>query len=209
MTVRTLRRSGPYALPRSLRPPASRSGDPDLTYFAALDRTLLRLAAGRLPRRTDGAVEVALPRGRRPGAAARARRPAHPREPAGGPAVRVRIVGVYRPASVTAPYWRPGRPARPRGEGESGSRRSRPCSPTRRAHRGAGVWHGATAWLASADFASVTTGRIGALRTAARDGGAALRAAPALRGTTVAQTALARRAGPGGPLAARDTLHPC
>lgn len=61
VTLRTLRRSRPYALPRALQPPAARSGDPDLTYVAALDRTQLRPAADRLPRRTDNTVEVALP----------------------------------------------------------------------------------------------------------------------------------------------------
>ncbi|MET8563400.1 ABC transporter permease, partial [Streptomyces flaveolus] len=106
VTVRTLRRSGPYALPRSLQPPASRAGDPDLTYFSALDRTQVRVAAGRLPRRTDGEVEVALPE-----TAARALRlkPGARLTLANrlrGPAVRVRVVGVYRPAPVTAPYWR-------------------------------------------------------------------------------------------------------
>ncbi|MCG0069151.1 ABC transporter permease [Streptomyces tricolor] len=189
VTVRTLRRSGPYALPRSLRPPASRSGDPDLTYFAALDRTLLRLAAGRLPRRTDGAVEVALPQ-----AAARALRlaPGDRLTLANrleGPAVRVRIVGVYRPASVTAPYWRLD-DLLGRGVKKSGFTTYGPLLADPAVLTGGRVSTGATAWLASADFASVTTGRIGALRTAARDGGAALRAAPALRGTTVAQTAL-------------------
>lgn len=53
VTLRTLRRSRPYALPRALQPPPARSGDPDLTYVAALDRTQLRPAADRLPRRTD------------------------------------------------------------------------------------------------------------------------------------------------------------
>ncbi|MDX3412646.1 bile acid:sodium symporter, partial [Streptomyces sp. ME02-6977A] len=48
-TVRTLVRSGPYALPGSLRPPTERSGDPDLTFFAALDPTQVRVDEGRLP----------------------------------------------------------------------------------------------------------------------------------------------------------------
>ncbi|MER6984065.1 ABC transporter permease, partial [Streptomyces carpinensis] len=79
VTVRALARSGPYALPRSLQPVADRSGDPDLTYFAALDPAEVRLVSGRLPRGTaKGAatteLEAALPEaaaqrlGLRPGA---------------------------------------------------------------------------------------------------------------------------------------------
>ncbi|GGY64308.1 hypothetical protein GCM10010300_04350 [Streptomyces olivaceoviridis] len=189
VTVRTLRRSGPYALPRSLQPPASRSGDPDLTYFAALDRTQVRVAAGRLPRRTDGEAEVALPE-----TAARALR----LEPGArliladrleGPAVRVRVVGVYRPASVTAPYWRLD-DLLGRGVKKSGFTTYGPLLTDPAVLTGGRVSAGATGWLASADFASVTTGRIGELRAAARAGSAALREPAALSGTTVSQTAL-------------------
>ncbi|MEW2509031.1 ABC transporter permease [Streptomyces sp. NPDC046870] len=189
VTVRTLRRSGPYALPRSLQPPASRSGDPDLTYFAALDRTQMRLTAGRLPRRTGGGPEVALPE-----TAARALR----LKPGArltladrlrGPAVRVRVVGVYRPVSVTAPYWRLD-DLLGRGVKESGFTTYGPLLADPAVLTGGRVSAGATGWLASADFASVTTGRIGELRAAARAGSAALRRPAALSGTTVSQTAL-------------------
>ena len=60
VTVRTLVRSGPYALPRSLQPPAERSGNPDLTYVAALDPTQVRFVSGRVPR------TVSAPASRRP-----------------------------------------------------------------------------------------------------------------------------------------------
>ncbi|KMS89732.1 peptide ABC transporter permease [Streptomyces regensis] len=189
VTVRTLRRSGPYALPRSLQPPASRAGDPDLTYFAALDRTQVRVAAGRLPRRTDGEAEVALPE-----TAARALRlkPGARLTLANrlrGPAVRVRVVGVYRPASVTAPYWRLD-DLLGRGVKKSGFTTYGPLLADPAVLTGGRVSAGATGWLASADFASVTTGRIGELRAAARAGSAALREPAALSGTTVSQTAL-------------------
>ncbi|MEW2285603.1 ABC transporter permease [Streptomyces sp. NPDC047841] len=189
VTVRTLRRSGPYALPRSLQPPASRPGDPDLTYFAALDLTQVRVTAGRLPRRTDGEPEVALPE-----TAARALR----LEPGArltladrlqGPAVRVRVVGVYRPVSVTAPYWRLD-DLLGRGVKESGFTTYGPLLAEPAVLTGGRVSAGATGWLASADIASVTTGRIGELRAAARAGSAALRRPAALSGTTVSQTAL-------------------
>ncbi|MZE70863.1 ABC transporter permease, partial [Streptomyces sp. SID5789] len=65
VTVREMARSGAYSLPGTLRPPGERSGDPDLTYFAALDPAQVRVTEGRLPRDgaggSGGAVEVALP----------------------------------------------------------------------------------------------------------------------------------------------------
>ncbi|MFI2757988.1 FtsX-like permease family protein [Streptomyces echinatus] len=191
VTVRTLRRSGPYALPRSLRPAADRQEDPDLTYVAALDHSRLRLTAGRLPREGAGAddIEVALPR-----TAARVLRlrPGDRLTLANrldGPAVRVRVVGVYRPASVTNPYWRLddllGRGVRKSGFTTYGPLLADPAVLT-----GGRVSTGTTGWLASADFATVPTRRIDELRTAARDGSGALRGQTALSGTTVSQTAL-------------------
>ncbi|MFS4097928.1 ABC transporter permease, partial [Streptomyces sp. AF1A] len=189
VTQRTLRRSGPYALPRSLQPPADRSGDPDLTYFAALDPTQLRLASGRLPRRTDGTVEVALPQ-----TAARALRLGTGdrltlTDRLGGPPVRARITGLYRPASVTAPYWRLddllGRGAKTSGFTTYGPLLTDPSVLT-----GGRVSAGTTGWLASADFSHVTTGRIGRLRAAAERGPSALRHRPVLHGATTVQTSL-------------------
>ncbi|MGW4565173.1 FtsX-like permease family protein [Streptomyces sp. NPDC004561] len=189
VTLRTLRRSGPYALPRSLQPPAARSGDPDLTYLAALDRTQVRLTTGRLPHPADGTVEAALPQ-----TAARALRlkPGDRLTLADrldGPAVRVRITGLYRPVSVTAPYWRLddllGRGVRTAGFTTYGPLLTDPSVLT-----GGRVSAGTTAWLASADFTGTTTGRIGRLRTTAGAAGAGLRRHPVLRGTTLAQTSL-------------------
>ncbi|MQY32443.1 hypothetical protein SRB17_03920 [Streptomyces sp. RB17] len=192
VTLRTLSRSGPYALPRSLQPPADRSGDPDLTYLAALDRTQLRLTAGRLPRRTegtDGTVEVALPQ-----SAARALRLAPGArltltDRLDGPAVRVRITGLYRPVSVTAPYWQLD-DLLGRGVKKSGFTTYGPLLADPSVLTGGRVSAGTTAWLASADFGRMTTARIGRLRTAARAGSAGLRDRAALHGTTVAQTSL-------------------
>ncbi|MEU5110373.1 hypothetical protein AB0G64_02580 [Streptomyces longwoodensis] len=105
VTVRTLVRSGPYALPR---PPAARgSDDPDLTHFAALDPAQVRLTGGRLPRAgAAGDVEVAVPQTAarlldlRPGARLTLA------DRLGGPPVRVLVTGLYRPADAGAPYWR-------------------------------------------------------------------------------------------------------
>ncbi|MFR0352656.1 FtsX-like permease family protein [Streptomyces sediminimaris] len=188
VTVRTLVRSGPYGLPRSLRPPAERSGEPDLTYLAALDPTQVRIVAGRAPR--DGsAVEAALPRtaARRLGLKPGARLTLTDR--LGGPAVRVTLTGLYRPTRPDDPYWRlddlGGRGVRTVGFTTYGPLLAAPGVLS-----GGRVSAGQSAWLATADFSALTTGRIGDLRAAAVAGGAALRRQPALRGTTAVSTSL-------------------
>ncbi|ANP55117.1 ABC transporter permease [Streptomyces griseochromogenes] len=187
--IRTLRRSGPYALPRSVQPPAERTGDPDLTYFAVLDRTQVRPASGRLPRRSAGEIEVALPQaaarplGLRPGDRLTLA------DRLGGHAVRVRVSGLYRPVAANAPYWQLD-DLLGRGVKKSGFTTYGPLLTDPSVLAGGRVSAGPTAWLASADFGTVTTGRTGALRKAARAGSGELRAAGALRGATTATTAL-------------------
>ncbi len=100
VTLRTLARSGPYGLPTSLRPADRRAegGDPDLTHFAALDRTQIRLTEGRMPaaRPSGPEIEVALPvvaareLGLRPGARLTLDNRTE------GPPARVVVTGLYR-----------------------------------------------------------------------------------------------------------------
>ena len=138
--VRTLLRSGPYALPLALRPAAERGGNPDLTHFAALDRTQVRTVAGRLPRE---AVTAGIHRGRtaaerRPAARGGTRRPAdrdrpvartggaradHRRVPAGGCPGALLAVGRRWAAVVCR---------------RRVSRRTGPCSPPRVCRRRGG-----------------------------------------------------------------------
>ncbi|MGY6018257.1 ABC transporter permease [Streptomyces spinosirectus] len=188
VTVRTLVRSGPYGLPRSLQPPAERSGEPDLTYLAALDPTQVRIVSGRAPR--DGAgIEAALPEtaARRLGLKPGARLLLTDR--LGGPKVRVTLTGLYRPARPDAPYWRlddlGGRGVKTVGFTTYG-----PLLATPGVLAGGRVSTGQSAWLATADFSALTTARIGELRETAGAGSASLRGRPALRGTTVASTSL-------------------
>ncbi|MFD9444568.1 FtsX-like permease family protein [Streptomyces sp. NPDC060006] len=198
VTLRTLTRSGPYALPKSLQPPAARSKDPDLTHFAALDRTQVRTVEGRLPRASGGSreIEVALPE-------AAARRLAL--KPGArltlvdrfdGPDLRIRVSGLYRPVRLAAPYWQLD-DLRGRGVSRLDFTTYGPllADPAVFAAKGTGgqgpsVSSGATAWLASADFSALTTGRIGALRDAAREGPRSLLKSPSLHGTTAVTTSL-------------------
>ncbi|WP_406385528.1 FtsX-like permease family protein [Streptomyces sp. NBC_01618] len=175
VTVRTLVRSGPYALPATTRAAATRPGDkPDLTHFAALDSTQVRLSGGRLPRAGAPDVEVAMPEtaARRLRLAPGARLTVTDR--LDGPPVRILVTGVYRPAEPASPYWLldelGGRGVRTAAFTTYGPLLTTPSVVT-----GGRVSDGGSAWLASADFARLTADRIGALRTSARTGPAALR----------------------------------
>ncbi|WP_329281510.1 ABC transporter permease [Streptomyces sp. NBC_01451] len=189
--VRTLLRSGPYALPPALRPASGQDGNPDLTIFADLDRTQVRIVAGRLPREVDaaGSIEVALPQSaaRQLGVAPGARLTLTDR--LHGPAVRVLITGVYRPVDVRAPYWQLD-DLGGRGVQASSFTTYGPLLTAAGVPTSGRVSVGASGWLASADYSSLTTERIGALRDAVRSGSAELRERPALSGATVAATGL-------------------
>ncbi|MEV0688812.1 FtsX-like permease family protein [Streptomyces sp. NPDC050388] len=209
VTLRTLSRSGPYALPASVHPadgragpgaggedPGAPAGDrgasdtPGLTHLAALDRTQVRIFAGRPPGASAGpVVETALPEAaaRRLGLAPGARLTLTDR--LGGPAVQVRITGLYRPVDATAPYWQLD-DLHGRGVVEVDFTTYGPLLADPSVFSGDRVSAGTSAWLASADFEAVDTGRIGALREAARDGVAALREDPALGGSANATSAL-------------------
>lgn len=187
VTVRKLLRSGPYALPRSLQPAAERSEDPDLTHFAALDTSQVRITEGRTPAAAD---EVALPQNAarllklKPGARLTLV------DRLDGPDVRVRIVGLYRPARTDAPYWQLLDDLHGRGVNKLDFTTYGPLLAAPDVLTGGKVSAGPSAWLATADFSTLTTGRIDALREAAGEGSAALRGKSALSGTTAAQTRL-------------------
>ncbi|MFJ9904278.1 FtsX-like permease family protein [Streptomyces sp. NPDC101152] len=189
VTVRTLVRSGPYALPRSLQPPAARSGDPYLTYVAALDATQVRIVAGRAPRDTAHDVEAALPQtaARALGLSPGARLTLVDR--LGGPRLHITLTGLYRPTAANAPYWRlddlGGRGVRTVDFTTYG-----PLLAAPEVLAGGRVSAGPSGWLASADFSQLTTAGIGDLREAARSGAAALRTKSALSGSTAATTDL-------------------
>ncbi|MFL1902915.1 FtsX-like permease family protein [Streptomyces tauricus] len=198
VTLRTLSRSGPYALPRSLQEPAARTEDPDLTHFAALDPSQVRTVEGRAPRApgdlADGReIEVALPEtaARRLAVEPGARLTLVDRFD--GPKVRVLVTGLYRPVRVTSPYWQlddlHGRGVTKVDFTTYGPLLADPAVLT---GSGSGrlVSFGPTAWLASADFSALTTGRIGALREAATTGPRTLLKSPALHGTTAVTTSL-------------------
>ncbi|MET9955637.1 ABC transporter permease [Streptomyces sp. NPDC006339] len=186
VTLRKLERSGTYALPRSLQPAAARAGEPDLTHFAALDRSRIALVDGAWPKPTGprDAIETALPE------EAAKRLKVTPgtvldlTDRLGGTTVTIRVTGVYRPLDTTDLYWQldlvGGRGVKTIVFTTYGPLLTDP------AVLGAGrLTTGDTVWLGTADYTGVTTDRMDALRTAATEGPKALAADTVRFGATV------------------------
>ncbi|WP_443744659.1 FtsX-like permease family protein [Streptomyces sudanensis] len=193
VTVRRLERSGPYALPRSPRSADTRTGQPDLTLLAALDRSRIDLVAGTLPGAApasrSGAVPVAVPEPAahrlklRPGARLTLT------DRLGGEPVRVRVTGVYRAADGSDPYWQAdtlgGHGVRTGAFTTYG-----PLLADAAVLASGRVTTGGTGWVATADHRGLTTGSLGALRTATVRATARLRGEAALGGSADVRTGL-------------------
>ncbi|MBM7440807.1 FtsX-like permease family protein [Streptomyces sp. HB132] len=191
VTLRQFDHSGPYALPRGLQPPAARKGVPDLTEFAVADRSRVRLSKGGWPAAgPDDVIGVAVPEA----AAKQLKLVPGPRvltltDRLGGPAVRIRVTGTYRPVDRNDPYWQ---------LDELGGRGVRKDSFTTygplltdTAALGSGrITQDGPSWLATADFSSFGADRIEPLRTAAKNSQKFLAAQPGLKGGVMARTSL-------------------
>ncbi|MCX4401384.1 FtsX-like permease family protein [Streptomyces sp. NBC_01764] len=192
VTVRTLRGSGPYALPRSLQGSDTRAGQPDLTHFAALDRSRIRLVSGTLPGLAPAArtapVPVALPEVAadrlkvRPGARIALT------DRLGGAPLTVRVTGVYRAADSADPYWQldtlGGHGVRTVDFTTYGPLLADPSVLASRTSSGT------TGWVAAADYRSLTTDGIDALREASAREPEALGKNPAFGAGATVRTAL-------------------
>ncbi|MFB7589730.1 ABC transporter permease [Streptomyces sp. NPDC056169] len=188
VTVRRLERSGPYALPRGLQPPAARKGDPDLTRFAALDRSRLSLVRGAWPSaaRTGGVVESAIPEeaARRlritPGTVL-----ALGDRLAEGKVVKTRITGVYKPIDTADLYWQLD-PAGGRGVRTVAFTTYGPLFVDPAVPASGALSAGDTSWLGTADFSGLTTDGMDALRVSATEAPKELASATEPFGTTIA-----------------------
>ncbi|GGU25601.1 FtsX-like permease family protein [Streptomyces coeruleorubidus] len=193
VTVRTLERSGPYALPRSLQDADARAGEPDLTHVAALDRSRIRLVSGTLPGRAPVAGAAAVPVALPEAAADRLKLPAGARltltDRLGGEPLRVRVTGVYRAADSSDPYWQAddlgGQGVRTVAFTTYG-----PLLADASVLASGRTSEDGTGWVATADYRSFTTHGIGALRAAAVRASGALREDPALGGDAEVRTGL-------------------
>lgn len=203
-------RSAPYALPRELQRPSARSGEPDLTMLAAVERSRVQLVAGGWPSPSSakggttggakgsakgGVIEVALPET----AAKRLALKPGPRvltlaSRLSGPPIQVRITGTYRPLDRGAPYWRldelGGRGVRTEVFTTYGPLLADPA--TLASGR---VAPGARSWLATADFGTLRTDGIDALRSAAEQSQERVSAEPGLATGVVAKTSLPQALG--------------
>ncbi|WP_282696748.1 FtsX-like permease family protein [Streptomyces sp. CC208A] len=168
VTVQRLEKSGSYALPRSLKAAAARSGDPDLTLFAALDRSRLTLVRGAWPTaaRPGGVLEAALPEEAAnrlrtgPGAVLELTDQLTEKK------VKARITGVYRAADTADPYWQLD-PAGGRGVRTVSFTTYGPLLADPSVLASGALAPGETSWLAAADFSRLDTGGIASLRDAA------------------------------------------
>ncbi|MGW2088969.1 FtsX-like permease family protein [Streptomyces sp. NPDC001880] len=196
VTVRTLETSGSYALPRELRAPQARGGEPDLTHFASVDRSRVRITAGRMPASADGKtgefggpVQVALPR---PAAEALKLKPGARitvTDRLTDKPLRVQVTGVYEVSDPADPYWQ---------LDELGGRGIRKLAFTTYGPLLTGsapavsgrISSGTMSWLAAADFRTVTTDRIDALHSAATAAPKTVTAAPEFKSGATARTSL-------------------
>ncbi|MCB5912423.1 FtsX-like permease family protein, partial [Streptomyces pinistramenti] len=190
-TVRTLTRSGPYALPRALQRPDARKGEPDLTHLAALDRSRVTLTAGRWPAAAGaGPLQVALPQAAAARLKVRSGRQLTLDSRLSGPArPTVRVTGVYRPKDRADPYWQldelGGRGVRSAGFTTYGPLLTEPG-----AFRGGPLVPDSAGWLATADFRTLTADRLDTPAGAAGPAAKALMADPAFGGRASAATDL-------------------
>ncbi|CAM5574969.1 hypothetical protein SBADM41S_04890 [Streptomyces badius] len=192
VTVEKLESSGSYALPRSLQDPAARRGEPDLTHFAALDRDRIRITEGKAPAASDGTgpVQVALPvvaaeaLKLEPGARLTVTDRLHDDKKQ-----RVLVTGVYEAGDRSAPYWQLD-PLGGRGVRKLAFTTYGPLLTDPSVLASGALGGGQTSWLASADFATLTTGSMEGLRDASAGAPKALTAAPVFASGVTARMSL-------------------
>ncbi|MDP5310045.1 FtsX-like permease family protein [Streptomyces poriferorum] len=191
VTLREFHRSGPYALPRGLQPPAAREGEPDLTTFALADRSRVRLSKGAWPSAGQGdVIGVAVPEV----AATQLKLLPGPRvltlaDRLGGPAVRIRVTGVYRPVDRNDPYWQLDELGG-RGVHRDSFLTYGPMLTDAAAFGSGRITHGGVSWLATADFTTLGADRIDSLRTAAKNSQKLVAARPGLESGVTTRTSL-------------------
>ncbi|UCA49066.1 FtsX-like permease family protein [Streptomyces sp. WA6-1-16] len=192
VTVGKLESSGSYALPRSLQDPAARRGEPDLTHFSALDPDRTRITEGKAPAASDGTgpVQVALPvvaaeaLKLKPGARLTVTDRLHDDKKQ-----RVLVTGVYEAADRSDPYWQLD-PLGGRGVRKLAFTTYGPLLTDPSVLASGTLGGGQTSWLASADFATLTTGSMDGLRDASAGAPEALTAAPVFKSGVTARMSL-------------------
>ncbi|MFB7285696.1 FtsX-like permease family protein [Actinacidiphila glaucinigra] len=155
-------RSGAYGLPRDLRPAgASPSDNPDLTLLATFDRARVTMVEGAFPAapKAAGPVPVALPESAAEALGVTPGDVITLADRRGGPSVRVRLTGLYRPADPAALYWRLD-PLEGRGVRTLSFTTYGPMLVDPRAFAAGAVPAAEVQWTAGADFSAMTTARL-------------------------------------------------
>ncbi|MEU1621249.1 ABC transporter permease [Streptomyces sp. NPDC005722] len=155
-------RSGAYGLPESLRPAgAPRSDNPDLTLLATFDRSRVTVVGGSLPDAPEagGPVPVALPESAAKALGVKPGEVITLADRRGGPSLRVRLTGLYRPTDPAALYWRLD-PLEGRGVRTLSFTTYGPMLVDPRAFTAGAVPAGEVQWAAGADFSTVTAARL-------------------------------------------------
>ncbi|WP_333766688.1 ABC transporter permease [Streptomyces sp. IBSBF 2435] len=172
-------RSGSYGLPPALRPAGvPRSADSDLTLLATFDRARLKLVRGSWPAAAaKGAdtVEVAVPETVSRALHIAAGQHITLADRLGGPPLRIRVTGVYRPADPGSPYWQLD-PLAGRGVHTLAFTTYGPLLTDPGTFGSGRVAGDEMSWQATGDFGGARTGRIDALEAAVQDTAAKLRA---------------------------------
>jgi hypothetical protein len=171
VTTDTVLHSGPYALPRALRPAdAEPADDPDLTLLVSLDPGRVRLTEGRWPAeppRGGPGSAVVLPAALPVTAAERlglrtGDRLALRARTDGDPPVTAEVTGLYAPRDHDDPYWRMD-PLDGEGVRTLAFTTYGPLAVAPEVFTGGRLEPAAALWQTDADFTSVTAGGAPAL----------------------------------------------
>ncbi|MER5635465.1 FtsX-like permease family protein [Kitasatospora sp. NPDC002227] len=181
-SVQAMARSRSYGLP------GHQGKEPDLTVLAAVDRSRVKLTAGRWPgpAQPGATAETAVPQSllTRLGLTA-AQLPADVRldDRYGGAPIGVKVTGVYQALDREEPYWR----LDPLGGHEvqvMGFTTYGPMLVDDSAFTAGGLPQGSRSWLVTAQFGAITAGQADGLRRRVEPTGVAFRQASGLQSRT-------------------------
>lgn len=171
-TVNASTRSGPYGLPLALRPAGTpKSTDPDLTLLATFARSRVTLVKGSWPQAAGqgtAQVQVAVPEAAAVALKAKPGDVIALANRLGGPGLRIRITGVYRPADVSAPYWHLD-PLAGRGVHTVAFTTYGPMLTDPGTFASGRVTAAAMSWQATGDFRGATSGGMDTLENSVRE----------------------------------------
>ncbi|MFD9287542.1 FtsX-like permease family protein [Streptomyces sp. NPDC060030] len=184
VTLSRMQRSGTYALPADPAEAGAGGDGLDLTHFAAVDRSRIRLLSGALPRAGQAGagrppVQVAVPEAAADRMDAKSGAILTLVDRVSGQSLNIRVTGIYRPLDTADPYWQAD-PLRGRGARTLSFTTYGPLVAAPSVLSSGLTSEGTTTWVARADYGQMTAERVERLGAAVPRGLAQLRSAPAL-----------------------------